>query len=309
MIFKKLGLLARSVLWALIPGTLLAAAPASNTREADFQILGVFDAYRAGNPMKLASHAQKLEGHVLTPWVEYLRLSLKLEDAQASEVRAFLSSNNNAYVSELLRGDWLKVLGRRGDWKEFEREAANYARDDIEIRCYAWLSRIARLMLMSIREFHTLPLWVKINLDATVAEQDPAQLAAIVEQWREITAEDLGEIDMEITVELASMSPVTEEAERNSWTAILTLLKDPGLVLMFAGSEVLLRKTLYLTSADEEDIVAATAALAAALAAGAPPGLIWFHHPMPDQFHDTIFRAAAPKAFRTLFAAPKEAEP
>jgi soluble lytic murein transglycosylase len=142
MIFKKLRLLGPSLLLALLPGAVAFAA--SNNKEADFHIMGVFDAYRAGNPMKLASHAQKLEGHVLTPWVEYLRLSLKLEDAQASEVRAFLSSNNNAYVSELLRGDWLKVLGRRGDWKEFEREAANYARDDIEIRCYAWLSRIAR---------------------------------------------------------------------------------------------------------------------------------------------------------------------
>jgi hypothetical protein len=30
---------------------------------------------------------------------------------------------------------------------------------------------------------------------------------------------------------------------------------------------------------------------------------------MPDQFHDTIFRASAPKAFRTLSPAPKPAEP
>jgi soluble lytic murein transglycosylase len=142
MIFKKLRLLGSSVLLALLPGAVAFAA--SSTKEADFHILGVFDAYRVGNPMKLAGHAQKIEGHVLAPWIEYMRLSLKLEDAQTSEVRAFLSSNGNAYVSELLRGDWLKVLGRRADWKEFEREAANYARDDIEIRCYAWLSRISR---------------------------------------------------------------------------------------------------------------------------------------------------------------------
>jgi soluble lytic murein transglycosylase len=142
MIFKKLRLLGLSVLWALLPGALLAAT--SNAKEPDFHILGVFDAYRAGNPMKLAGHAQKLEGHVLAPWVEYMRLSLKLEDAQTSEVRAFFSTYGNIYVAELLRGDWLKVLGRRADWKEFEREAADYARDDVEVRCYAWLSRVAR---------------------------------------------------------------------------------------------------------------------------------------------------------------------
>ena len=143
MIFKKLRFLRLSLLWALLPGA-LAAAPTSNTKEADFHILGVFDAYRAGNPIKLVSHAQKVEGHVLTPWIEYLQLSLKLEDAQTSEVRAFFSKYGNTYVAELLRGDWLKVLGKRADWKEFEREAAEYARDDIGIRCYAWLSTSSR---------------------------------------------------------------------------------------------------------------------------------------------------------------------
>ena len=60
MIFKKLRFLRLSLLWALLPGA-LAAAPTSNTKEADFHILGVFDAYRAGNPIKLVSHAQTSE--------------------------------------------------------------------------------------------------------------------------------------------------------------------------------------------------------------------------------------------------------
>ena len=67
MIFKKLRLLGSSVLLALLPGAVAFAA--SNSKEADFHIMGVFDAYRVGNPMKLASHSQKIEGHVLTPWI------------------------------------------------------------------------------------------------------------------------------------------------------------------------------------------------------------------------------------------------
>jgi len=144
MIFKKLGSL------SLLPGLLLAmllpagAFAALSQKDADFHIMGVFDAYRMGNPIKLASHAQKLEGHVLMPWIEYMRLSLKLEDAQNAEVKGFFGSYGNTYVGERMRGDWLKVLGKRGDWKEFDREAADYARDDIEVRCYAWLSRVSR---------------------------------------------------------------------------------------------------------------------------------------------------------------------
>jgi soluble lytic murein transglycosylase len=146
MIFKKF--LALSLLLELLLGLGPALAPrdaaAASAKDADFHLLGTFDAYRAGDPMKLARHAQKIEGHVLTPWVEYLRLSLKLDDAQNSEVRAFFSTYGTTYVAERLRGDWLKVLGKRADWKEFEREVADYARDDIEIRCYAWLSRLSR---------------------------------------------------------------------------------------------------------------------------------------------------------------------
>jgi soluble lytic murein transglycosylase len=135
MIFKHFRYL--SLLLGLTCGGALAAS-------ADDAVLGAFDAYRAGDPMKLAKHAKKLDHHVLSPWVDYWRLALRLDDAQTSDVRAFLSANANGYVAERLRGDWLKVLGKRADWTEFEREQANYGRDDLEVRCYAWLSRLAR---------------------------------------------------------------------------------------------------------------------------------------------------------------------
>jgi soluble lytic murein transglycosylase len=142
MIFKKFRSL--SLLWGLLLALVPAAGAAAAAKDADFHLLGTFDAYRAGDPMKLAKHAQKIEGHVLTPWVEYWRLSMKLDDAHTDEVRKFFSGYGNTYVAERLRGDWLKVLGKRADWKEFDREAGDYARDDVEIRCYAWLSRLSR---------------------------------------------------------------------------------------------------------------------------------------------------------------------
>ena len=122
----------------------LAAAPAFAGNSSDDALLGAFDAYRAGDPIKFAKHAQKLSHHVLEPWLEYWRLSLRLEDMPATEVRAFLSKFERTYVAELLREEWLKVLGRRGDWQEFDRQAAFYSRDDLEVRCYGWASRLQR---------------------------------------------------------------------------------------------------------------------------------------------------------------------
>src|SRR4249920_3507231 len=94
----------------------LLALPAFGANGTDETVLGAFDAYRAGDPIKLAKQAKKLEGHLLTPWLEYWRVSLRLEDAPRAEVREFLSKYSDAYVAERLRGEWLRVLGRRAEW-------------------------------------------------------------------------------------------------------------------------------------------------------------------------------------------------
>ncbi len=135
MIFKHFRYLSLAVA--------LSAAPAFGA-STDDALLAAFDAYRAGDPMKLSRHVRKLDRHVLTPWVEYWRLSLRLEDAQADEVNQFLSAYSDAYVGEVLRAEWVKVLGKRADWSEFDRQTAHFGGDDLEIRCYAWLSRALR---------------------------------------------------------------------------------------------------------------------------------------------------------------------
>jgi soluble lytic murein transglycosylase len=105
----------------------------------DEALLGAYDAYRAGDPLKFARFAKKLDGHLLDPWVDYWRIAMRLEDTPNAEVLAFLDEHANTYPAEMLRGDWLKVLGKRGEWAEFGRQFALYPRDDLEIRCYQWL--------------------------------------------------------------------------------------------------------------------------------------------------------------------------
>src|SRR3954468_2130433 len=112
---------------------LLLAAPALAAVKPDQELLGAYDAYRAGNALKLARHAKHLDEHALKPWVDYWQLAVRLEDKPAGEVQAFLKKYRNAYVGEMLRGDWLRVLGKRRDWTAFEREATLYTREDLEI--------------------------------------------------------------------------------------------------------------------------------------------------------------------------------
>lgn len=141
MIFKVFRNLA-----AALVCTLAAAGAAGKTNKdgLDEALLGAYDAYRAGDPLKFSRYAKKLDAHVLEPWLEYWRLSMRLEDIPNREVREFLATHANQYVAERLRADWLRVLGKRREWAEFDRQASRYAREDLEVSCYRWLARLER---------------------------------------------------------------------------------------------------------------------------------------------------------------------
>ena len=121
-----------------------AATLAEGKNPSDDALLGAYDAYRAGDPVKFAKHAARLEGHLLEPWLDYWRLSMRLEDASNREVREFFAKHPTDYVSERLRSDWLRVLGKRADWPEFDRQSPLYTRDDLEVSCYRWISRLEK---------------------------------------------------------------------------------------------------------------------------------------------------------------------
>ena len=120
--------------------TLVAGAALAN----DEAVLGAYAAFRAGDPDRLARHAAALAGHVLEPWAGYWKLRLRIEDAKSADVQRFLTRHQGTYLADLLRGDWLRELGRRGEWQAFERELGPLAQDDLELSCYAWSARLAR---------------------------------------------------------------------------------------------------------------------------------------------------------------------
>ena len=121
-----------------------AEAAPPKPRPVDEPFLRAYDAYRAGDPLKLAKFSAGLEEHVLAPYLEFWRLKLRLDELTPTEARDFLSRHAGSYLADRLRSDWLKVLGRRGDWQTFDLELAPLVQEDLEIRCYSWLSRLAR---------------------------------------------------------------------------------------------------------------------------------------------------------------------
>lgn len=150
-----------------------------------------------------------------------------------------------------------------------------------------WLGRIARLMLLAVKDRSQLPMMVKESVDPFTFPSDPKTVNRAAMGWKEIKSEDLGELDVDVKIDVASLSPVAEDAQRNQWNVVLQLLTNQPLLMLLmtpnpaAPNEPspLLRKTLSLNGikSDQEvreiwrvgqDVMQKMAMMAMAAAAG-----------------------------------------
>lgn len=118
------------------------------------------------------------------------------------------------------------------------------------IKVANWLGRIGRLMLLAMREHMTLPFLIKEQVDQQTANPQEVLQAALL--WKEITAKDLGDMDMDVSVSIETLSPVAQDAERISWNQVLALLSNPAILVLLTSSETLMRKTLALYGISSE---------------------------------------------------------
>ncbi len=111
---------------------------------ADQAMLEIRRAFDRGERSRLQALLPQVRGHVLEPWAAYWDLRLRLSDAPAAEIQAFLSRWAGTYQEDRLRNDWLLLLGQRRDWLTFQNEIVHYRmNDDPEVRCYVlWVEHL-----------------------------------------------------------------------------------------------------------------------------------------------------------------------
>jgi soluble lytic murein transglycosylase len=123
--------------WLWLICCLPLAALSAHSAALDEDFLAAREAFQSNNAARLETHARRLQGHLLEPYVAYWQLSLKLEEASPEEVRGFLAAHRDGPLAERLRSEWLKVLGEHGKWELFNAELPLLATRDLEITCYA----------------------------------------------------------------------------------------------------------------------------------------------------------------------------
>lgn len=89
--------------------------------------------------------------HVLAPYVEYWRLTL-LARHDDQRVADFLARYPGSRPAELLRADWLKTLGARGDWDRYLAEYPRLERPETLHQCFAYRADWSRGDRRRVRE-------------------------------------------------------------------------------------------------------------------------------------------------------------
>ncbi len=114
-----------------------------------------------------------------------------------------------------------------------------------------FLGEIGRLILLTIKDRMSLPIWIKKTVDP-YSPFAPVEAQEVAVLWRQIRGLDIGDLDNDIRVDLASMSPVQQAQERQDWITFLGLVSNPALGMVLSSDPELMRYTASLFNVTSE---------------------------------------------------------
>lgn len=118
--------------------SILMACPAVAVIDTD--LIAARDAYKRNDVATLNNIAGQVPSdELLAMYPKYLAALKALDQENDFSTRSFLSNYNDTVLGERLRNEWLKRLGKRGDWTTFTNEWKRLPKEgsDQESRCYA----------------------------------------------------------------------------------------------------------------------------------------------------------------------------
>ncbi|MEX3934426.1 transglycosylase SLT domain-containing protein [Paraburkholderia phymatum] len=157
----RLHRVSRALGFALAAATFVLSCPALarhptglSPLSADDQIfIKLRDAARDNDPARAARLASLIPNYPASAYLSYFQLKPRLfngaghanPDAPDAPVLSFLQHYDGQAIADRLRNDYLRVLGARHDWHDFDSQYAQFVLDDdTQVKCYALESRAAR---------------------------------------------------------------------------------------------------------------------------------------------------------------------
>ena len=121
------------------PFLVFALVATSVVHANDAAVKDAGDGFRLGELRRVTAALPQVRGHVLEGYVEYWSLRLQIDRADQGargEIDRFLKKYSGTAVGDRMRVDWLKQLGKTGDWDAFAATSAGFETDDSEVACY-----------------------------------------------------------------------------------------------------------------------------------------------------------------------------
>ena len=109
----------------------------------DDKFIAAREAYRVGEPLRLARMTQAMGDHELKPWAEYWLSSLAVSNGELSGAADFLAKYSGTYLADKLRGEWLKALGKNAAWPDVMAQYPLLQDPNQELTCLFWQARLA----------------------------------------------------------------------------------------------------------------------------------------------------------------------
>ncbi len=124
-------------------GLAIAVFLASVLAYADDQdFMAAREAYRVADIPALVDYSTKLQGNLFAVYADYYLLSRQLDKADGIAVITFLQKYPDTWLAEKLRGEWLVMLAKRGDWPNYQQFYGGLAKPELEHKCYNYTARI-----------------------------------------------------------------------------------------------------------------------------------------------------------------------
>lgn len=101
-------------------------------------------AFRAGDNAALEQAKVALTGSPLAIYADFWQLWRQLKDNDVASIEAFIARDEQGYLSDKIRGEWLRQLAKQGEWQGFRTQFAKLQdASDTELQCLYWQSVLA----------------------------------------------------------------------------------------------------------------------------------------------------------------------
>ena len=131
-------------LWCLIALQALSLTGSTLAHAGDADWLSARTAFRAGDNAGLAQAKEAMAGSPLAIYADFWQLWRQLKDNDAAAIEAFIQRDEQGYLSEKIRAEWLRQMAKQGQWQDFRLQFAKLQdASDTELQCLYWQSVLA----------------------------------------------------------------------------------------------------------------------------------------------------------------------